>query len=168
FQMTGLDIQASHILEVACIITNKDLKVIGNEINIVIHQPNEILDNMNDWCINHHGKTKLTDESRFSKTTTQEAEKIILNHLQMHIERGVCPLAGSSVYMDRIFLYKHMPAVNDYLHYRLIDTSTIKELITRWNLDCPTFTKKSNHRALSDIKESIKELQHYRKYVFHL
>ncbi|XP_076653203.1 putative oligoribonuclease isoform X1 [Halictus rubicundus] len=167
-EMTGLDVETSHIMEVACIVTDKNLNVIGNELNIVIHQPDDVLDHMNDWCQTHHKKTGLTDESRLSKTSVREAEKIVLNHLQKHVEIRSCPLAGSSVYMDRMFLYKYMPSVNNYLHYRLIDTSTIKELIIRWNLDIPAFTKSAEHRALRDIKESIKELEHYRKNLFHL
>ncbi|XP_076383390.1 oligoribonuclease [Megalopta genalis] len=167
-EMTGLHVETSHIMEVACIITDKNLNVIGDEVNIVIHQPDEILDNMNDWCMKHHKETGLTDESRLSKTSVRNAEKVLLNHLQKHVKIGSCPLAGSSVYMDRMFLYKYMPSVNNYLHYRLIDTSTLKELIVRWNLNVPEFTKSAEHRALSDIKESIKELEYYKKNLFNL
>ncbi|XP_078043868.1 oligoribonuclease isoform X1 [Augochlora pura] len=167
-EMTGLHVETSHIMEVACIITDKNLNIIGDELNLVINQPDEILENMNDWCMKHHKETGLTDESRLSKINVRNAEKILLNHLQKYVEIGSCPLAGSSVYMDRMFLYKYMPSVNNYLHYRLIDTSTLKELILRWNLDVPKFTKSAEHRALADIKESIKELEHYKKHLFHL
>ncbi|XP_078043869.1 putative oligoribonuclease isoform X2 [Augochlora pura] len=132
-EMTGLHVETSHIMEVACIITDKNLNIIGDELNLVINQPDEILENMNDWCMKHHKETGLTDESRLSKINVRNAEKILLNHLQ-----------------------------------KLIDTSTLKELILRWNLDVPKFTKSAEHRALADIKESIKELEHYKKHLFHL
>ncbi|XP_054006837.1 probable oligoribonuclease [Hylaeus anthracinus] len=167
-EMTGIDVNTNHILEVACLITNKNLEVVSTDLNIVIHQPDEILENMTQWCIKNHTKTGLIAESRLSKTTVQDAEQIILAHLKAHVREGICPLAGSSVYMDRMFLYKYMPDVNNYLHYRLIDTSTIKELITRWDLNIPKLKKDHAHRALSDIKESIQELEYYKKHLFNL
>nr|XP_031842038.1 uncharacterized protein LOC116431141 [Nomia melanderi] len=166
-EMTGLDVQTCRIMEVACVVTDKDLNIVGNELNIVIHQPNTILDNMNKWNTQQHESTGLINESRLSKITIQDAEKILLNHLKTYVEEGVSPLAGSSVYMDRIFLQKYMPTVDNYLHYRLIDTSTIKELIKIWNLNIPMFKKGHRHRALADIKESIQELEYYKKNLFH-
>ncbi|XP_076751139.1 putative oligoribonuclease [Xylocopa sonorina] len=165
-EMSGLDVNTSQILEIACLITDRNLKVVCNELNIVVHQPDEVLNNMNDWCLATHQKTGLTNESRLSRITIQDAEQIIIKYLKTHVEEGTCPLAGSSVYMDRMFLYKYMPSVNNYLHYRIIDTSTIKELIKRWNTNVPTLEKVYKHRALSDIKESIKELEHYKKHIF--
>ncbi|XP_043252406.1 oligoribonuclease-like [Colletes gigas] len=167
-EMTGLDLETCHILEIACLITNKDLKIISKDLNIVIHQPNEILENMNDWCVQNHEKTGLITESRLSKTTVQDAEQIVLKYLQSYIEEGTSPLAGSSVYMDRIFLSKYMPSVNNYLNYKIIDTTTLRELILMWNLNVPELKKMHCHRALSDIKESIKQLEHYKKYLFNL
>ncbi|XP_076391958.1 putative oligoribonuclease isoform X3 [Megachile rotundata] len=165
-EMTGLDINTDYILEIACLITDKNLQVISKDLNIVVHQPDEILNNMNDWCLQTHKKTGLIDASRSSKITIQDAEQAILEFLKLHVEEKTCPLAGSSVYMDRIFLYKYMPLVNDYLHYRIIDTTTIKELIRRWNTDIPALNKEHDHRALSDIKESIKELELYKTHIF--
>ncbi|XP_076177847.1 putative oligoribonuclease isoform X2 [Ptiloglossa arizonensis] len=163
--MTGLDIQKSHILEVACLITNTDLEVISKDLNIVIHQSDEILANMNDWSMECHEATGLTNESRSSKITIQDAEQILLKYLKVHTEE-MSPLAGNSVYLDRMFLCIHMPAVHNYLHHRVIDPSTIKQLITCWNLNVPAFKKEHHHRALSDIKESIQELKYYKKYLF--
>ncbi|XP_017795910.1 PREDICTED: probable oligoribonuclease [Habropoda laboriosa] len=167
-EMSGLDVNTSHILEIACLITNRNLDIISEDLNIVIHQPDEILDNMNDWCLATHHKTGLINESRLSQTTIQDAENIVLKYLKTYVEEKACPLAGSSVYMDRMFLYKYMPLINNYVHYRIIDTSTIKELIKRWNTNVPVLQKRCDHRALLDIKESIRELKCYKKYVFDL
>ncbi|CAK9806595.1 Probable oligoribonuclease [Anthophora quadrimaculata] len=167
-EMTGLDISTSHILEVACLITDRNLKVISEDLNIVIHQSDEILDNMNDWCLINHKKTGLIDESRLSQITTNDAEEIVLKYLKRYTEEKACPLAGSSVYVDRMFLCKYMPLINNYLNYRIIDTSTIKELIKRWNTNVPVLQKRHDHRALLDIKESIRELKCYKQYIFDL
>ncbi|XP_029037895.1 oligoribonuclease-like isoform X1 [Osmia bicornis bicornis] len=171
-EMTGLDVHTDHVLEVACLITDKNLKVISTDLNIVIHQPDEVLENMNDWCLLNHKKyyhyfqTGLINESRLSKITIHDAEQAVLEFLKLYIKEKTCPLAGSSVYMDRMFLHKYMPLVDNYLHYRIIDTSTIKELIKRWNTNVPTLIKEHNHRALSDIIESIRELEYYKKHIF--
>lgn len=165
-EMTGLDVNTCHILEIACLITDKNLNIVSEELNIVVHQPDDVLDNMNEWCLSTHKKTGLIDESKSSKIMLQDAEQLVLKYLDTYVEKGICPLAGNSVYVDRMFLYKHMPLVNDYLHYRIIDTSTIKELIMKWNLDVPPFPKQHKHRALPDIVESIKELEHYKKHLF--
>ncbi|KAL0132746.1 hypothetical protein PUN28_000466 [Cardiocondyla obscurior] len=167
-EMTGLDVNVHHILEIACIITDKKLNVVSNELNIVIHQSDTILENMNDWCKVNHLKTGLIEESRSSKISLEEAEKMVLQLLKKHIPEKSCPLAGNSVYMDRFFLYKYMPLVNEYLHYRIIDVSTIKEIARRWNVYVHNSLprKKLNHRALDDIKESINEMKHYKKTFF--
>ncbi|XP_029156415.1 probable oligoribonuclease [Nylanderia fulva] len=169
-EMTGLDIEKDHILEIACIVTDKTLKVISEELNIIIHQSSTILDNMNAWSKKQHKISGLTEKSYLSTISLKDAEKMVLNFLQEYIPKGVCPLAGNSVYMDRFFLYKYMPLVNDYLHYRIIDVSTIKEIVRRWNPSVYKSVPKKelNHRALDDIKESIKELAHYQKYIFEL
>ncbi|KAK9295020.1 hypothetical protein QLX08_010553 [Tetragonisca angustula] len=142
-EMSGLDVSTSQVLEIACLITDKNLKLVSKDFNVVVHQPDEILNNMNDWCLKIHQKTGLIDESRLSKTTIQDAEQIVLKYLKTYIKEVTCPLAGNSVYMDRIFLYKHMPLINNYLHYRTIDISTIKELVKRWNINIPTLEKKT-------------------------
>ncbi|KAK2582962.1 hypothetical protein KPH14_009018 [Odynerus spinipes] len=167
-EMTGLDIETCHILEITCLITNSDLKIISDTLNIVINQPNSILNNMHGWCKEQHTKTKLIDDVRNSKISLKDAEQTVLKYLQDHVPQGKCPLAGNTIYMDRLFLCKYMPLVNDYLHYRIIDISTIKELVRRWNPQIYDSAppKKHSHRATLDIIESIKELDYYKKYMF--
>ncbi|KYN09727.1 putative oligoribonuclease [Trachymyrmex cornetzi] len=167
-EMTGLDVDKDHILEIACVVTDKKLNIVSEELNIVIHQSDAILENMNDWCKETHTKTGLVENSRSSTISLEEAEKTVLDFLKKHIHERSCPLAGSSVYMDRFFLYKNMPLVNNYLHYRIIDVSTIKEIARRWNPNVYNSMpkKRVNHRALDDIKESINELKHYKKHFF--
>ncbi|KAL2742159.1 hypothetical protein V1477_009788 [Vespula maculifrons] len=167
-EMTGLDIEICHILEISCVITDSDLKIINEPLNIVINQSDSILDNMNDWCKEHHKKTKLIEDVRNSKISLKDAEQTVLTFLKKYIPRGKCPLAGNSVYMDRLFLNKYMPLVNDYLHYRIIDVSTIKELARRWNPQIYNSIppKTSKHRATSDIIESIQELIYYKNHIF--
>ncbi|XP_076245120.1 putative oligoribonuclease isoform X3 [Calliopsis andreniformis] len=167
-EMTGLNINTSHILEVACVITDNNLSIVSEELDLVIHQPDEILENMEKWSMQNHKRTGLTDASRQSIFTIQDAEQILLKYLQNYVKEGTCPLAGSSVYVDRMFLQKYMQTVDNYLHYRIIDTSTIQELVKRWKLDIPKISKCHDHRALSDIKESIRQLEHYRVHLFNL
>ncbi|XP_071575025.1 oligoribonuclease-like isoform X2 [Temnothorax nylanderi] len=167
-EMTGLEVDKHHILEIACIVTDKKLKIVSEELNIVIHQPDTILENMNEWCKENHTKTGLIENSRSSTVSLEEAEKTVLDLLKKYIPQGSCPLAGNSVYIDRLFLHKYMPLVNNYLHYRIIDVSTIKEIARRWNPNVYNSApkKKLNHRALDDIKESINELRHYKNHFF--
>ncbi|TGZ46349.1 probable oligoribonuclease isoform X2 [Temnothorax longispinosus] len=167
-EMTGLEVDKHHILEIACIVTDKKLKIVSEELNIVIHQPDTILENMNEWCKENHTKTGLIENSRSSTVSLEEAEKTVLDLLKKHIPQGSCPLAGNSVYIDRLFLHKYMPLVNNYLHYRIIDVSTIKEIARRWNPNVYNSApkKKLNHRALDDIKESINELRYYKNHFF--
>lgn len=167
-ELTSLDVTAGCILEVSCLITDSNLNIIAEGPDLVIHQPDDILKSMNEWCIKHHGMSGLTDASRNSKITTEEAEQQILNFLKIYIPPGKCPVAGNSVYMDRLFMQRYLPEVDKYLHYRIVDVSTIKELCRRW---CPTVFAKTprkilRHRSLSDIKESIKELDYYQSSFF--
>ncbi|KAG5307922.1 ORN oligoribonuclease, partial [Acromyrmex insinuator] len=167
-EMTGLEVETCHILEVACFITDEQLELASDYLNIVVHQPDKVLENMSDWCKVQHKKSGLIDECRLSKTTLEEAQQRTLNFLENHVPKGACPLAGNSVYMDRIFLKKYMPLIDNYLHYRIIDISTIKDLARRWQ---PTISKAAPkkqhcHRAEHDIKDSLNELRYYRKYLF--
>ncbi|XP_064423499.1 oligoribonuclease, mitochondrial-like [Latimeria chalumnae] len=166
-EMTGLDIERDHIIEMACIITDSDLNVLAEGPSLIINQPDELLDNMSDWCKEHHGKSGLTQAVRESKISLQQAEYEFLSFVRQHTPPGLCPLAGNSVQADKKFLEKYMPQFMRHLHYRIIDVSTIKELSRRWYPEeyeaAPK--KKASHRAL-DIQESIKELQFYRKSIF--
>ncbi|KAG0774710.1 hypothetical protein G6F22_013851 [Rhizopus arrhizus] len=166
-EMTGLDIKEDHLIEIAVLITDGDLNIVAKGPELVIYQPKEIMDSMNEWCTEHHGKSGLTQKVLESKITTKEAERQVFEFLQQHIPKGVAPLAGNSVHADKVFLNKEMPSIVDYLHYRIVDVSTVKELAKRWYPNIASkVVKKSTHRALDDIIESIEELKYYQKHVF--
>ena len=167
-EMTGLDSNKDEIIEIACIITDSDLGVVAVGPNIVINVRDEVLEGMDDWCKEHHGKSGLTNAVRESKVTVRDAEAQMLEFVQAHTPPKACPIAGNSVHMDKVFLNKYMPKFANHLHYRIVDVSTVKELCKRWY---PTVMRKAPrkleaHRALDDIKESIKEMQFYRKNIF--
>ncbi|GIL64900.1 hypothetical protein Vafri_18738 [Volvox africanus] len=167
-EMTGLDVERDTIIEVACIITDGDLsnEVLGPD--TAIHADDSVLDAMNEWCKEHHGKSGLTQRVRESRVTMAEAEEALLAFISEHTCENMAQLAGSSVHVDRMFMLKHMPRVVAYLNYRIVDVSSIKELARRWfpkaYRSAPR--KKLAHTALSDIRESIEELRYYRKAVF--
>ncbi|XP_065169820.1 oligoribonuclease, mitochondrial-like [Atheta coriaria] len=167
-EMTGLDIERDTILEIACIITDSKLNIVAEGPNLIINTPEDKLNAMNEWCINQHGKTGLTEAAKNSSISLQQAEDNIMDFVQSHVMKSHSPLAGNSVYMDRLFLKKYMPKLDDYLHYRIIDTSTVKELCRRWNKEMyKTAPKKEySHRALNDIRESISELKFYKENFF--
>ncbi|CAN9501496.1 unnamed protein product [Ophioblennius macclurei] len=167
-EMTGLDIDKDQIIEMACIITDGDLNVLAEGPNLIIKQPDELLDGMSDWCKEHHGNSGLIQAVRDSKIDLHQAEYEFLSFVRQHTPPGQCPLAGNSVHADKKFLDKYMPQFMYHLHYRIIDVSTIKELSRRWFPDEHRMAphKKSSHRALDDIRESIKELQYYKASIF--
>ncbi|XP_016853624.2 oligoribonuclease, mitochondrial isoform X1 [Anolis carolinensis] len=167
-EMTGLDIERDHILEMACLVTDADLNLVAEGPNLIIHQPDEVLEGMSEWCKEHHGKSGLTRAVRESAVSLCEAELEFLSFVRQQTPPGLCPLAGNSVHADRRFLEKHMPQFLRHLHYRIVDVSTVKELCRRWFPEeyASAPRKAASHRALEDIKESIKELQFYRKAVF--
>ncbi|XP_058461742.1 oligoribonuclease [Malaya genurostris] len=167
-EMSGLDVENDRILEIACTITNKNLECLEPGLNFVIHQPEAILQSMNDWCKQNHGKTGLTQAVRDSKISLAEAEQTVLELVRKHCPEKACPLAGNSVYMDRMFLNRYMPRLNEFLHYRVVDVSSIKELCKRWNgaIFSRVPSKQLSHRALEDIQESIEELKYYKQHMF--
>ncbi|KAG0172038.1 Oligoribonuclease, mitochondrial [Apophysomyces sp. BC1015] len=125
------------------------------------------MDSMNDWCKQHHGASGLTQAVLDSHVTMTDAQDQVLEFIQRHIPSGVAPLAGNSVHADKRFLEKEMPRIVDYLHYRIVDVSTVKELAKRWYPDVAAgVVKKNGHRALDDIKESIEELRYYQRHLF--
>ncbi|XP_058050358.1 oligoribonuclease, mitochondrial isoform X2 [Ahaetulla prasina] len=136
--------------------------------NLIINQPDELLDGMSDWCKEHHGKSGLTKAVKESTISLRQAEYEFLSFIRQQTPPGLCPLAGNSVHADKKFLDKYMPQFMKHLHYRIIDVSTVKELCRRWYPeDYEIAPKKSaSHRALDDIRESIKELQFYRNNIF--
>ncbi|KAG2440451.1 hypothetical protein HYH02_010333 [Chlamydomonas schloesseri] len=167
-EMTGLDIEKDTIIEVAVIITDGDLERSVQGPATAIHHSDEVLGAMNEWCIQHHGASGLTQRCRDSKVDMAAAEQMVLDFITEHTEEGAAQLAGNSVHVDRMFLLKHMPRVVAHLSYRIVDVSSIKELARRW---FPKTYRKAPrkalaHTALSDIKESIEELKYYRKAVF--
>jgi oligoribonuclease len=165
-EMTGLEPDSDSVLEIATLVTNSNLEVLAEGPDIVVHQPDEILDNMGDWCREHHGRSGLTEAARRSTTSVAEAEAQTLAFLQRHCEPGKSPLCGNSIGQDRRFIYRHMPALAQFLHYRSVDVTTIKELARRWYSPLASVPKSETHRALDDIRESLEELRHYRVSVF--
>jgi len=165
-EMTGLDPKEDTILEIATVITDGNLKVIAEGPNIVIHQPDDILDGMNDWCKQHHADSGLSDRVRASNVSLAAAEAQTLDFIRQYVPEGKSPLCGNSIHQDRRFLVAYMPKLEAYLHYRNLDVSTVKELVRRWYPALEMPAKKEEHLALADTLESIDELRFYRKYVF--
>lgn len=165
-EMSGLDPESCRILEIASIVTDADLEVLAEGPDLVVHQPDAVLASMDEWCTRHHGESGLTEQVRASTIGVEEAERQTLAFLERHTERGLSPLCGNSVYQDRRFIARYMPELDRFLHYRLVDVSTLKELARRWYPDLKPRPKRESHRALEDIRESIEELRHYRENVF--
>jgi len=166
-EMTGLDPDENVIIEMATLLTDSQLEVIAEGPVFAIHQPESELAKMDDWNVNQHGSSGLTARVRASSIDTAAAEAETLAFLRQYLESGMSPLCGNSICQDRRFLARHMPALNAFLHYRMIDVSTVKELARRWYpaaLD--GFSKQGVHLALEDIRDSIAELKHYREQVF--
>ena len=164
--MSGLDPDTCHILEIATIVTDAELNVVAEGPDLVVHQPEPVLEAMDEWCTKHHGESGLTEQVRASTLSVAEAEAQTLAFLQEHTERRASPLCGNSIWQDRRFIAKYMPALDAHLHYRLVDVSTIKELARRWYPTLEAPPKAESHRALGDIRESIAELAFYRTQLF--
>ena len=166
-EMTGLDPDRHAICEIATIITNSDLETIAEGPCLVIHLDEETLEKMDPWCVEHHGKSGLTAKIKASEIANDDAERQTLAFLKEHVAEGKAPLCGNSIWQDRRFLERYMPTLEAYLHYRMIDVSSIKECVKRWysNKYLPP-PKNNTHRALDDIYESIEELKYYREKIF--
>lgn len=167
-EMTGLDLTADALIEVAALVTDFDLNVLGEGIDLVIKPPAEALEQMNDFVREMHEKSGLLHELDFG-ITEAEAEERVLAYIREHCpDNSRPPLAGNTVATDRAFLARDMPHLESFLHYRIVDVSSIKELSRRWfpraYFQAPA--KRGNHRALADIQESIEELRYYREAVF--
>jgi len=165
-EMTGLNPDRGGILEIASLITDESLRILEEGPNLAIRHPDPVLDDMEEWSAVHHRESGLYDRVLASTHDTPMAEQATLAFLKTHCEAGASPLCGNSVWQDRRFLIRHMPELEAFLHYRNIDVSTIKELVRLWYPDLPPFRKENAHLALSDIRESVRELAHYRKHVF--
>lgn len=165
-EMTGLDPERDRILEIAVILTNKELETIAQGPQVVIHCPLESLSAMDGWNRKHHRKSGLWDEAIASTITLAEAEERSVAFIRKYSSRKLI-LAGNSIWQDRRFIIRHMPALNRCLHYRMIDVSSIKQLYAMWYPNHDPYEKKGHcHRALADIEESIAELCFYRQYLF--
>ncbi|MBI5242509.1 MAG: oligoribonuclease [Elusimicrobia bacterium] len=163
-EMTGLDPETDLILEIATVITDSQLNILAEGPVIAIHQPPEALENMHPWCVEHHGASGLTRRVEQSLTTVEQAERATLDFLKQWCSEKASPLCGNSIHQDRRFLAKHMPKLNAYLHYRIVDVSSFKEMIERWYPEeAARPQKQQSHLALDDIRESIAELADYRR-----
>jgi len=167
-EMTGLDLGADALIEVAALVTDFDLNVLGEGVDVIIKPSEESLDQMVEFVRSMHEKSGLLDELA-SGTTLADAEEQVLAYIKEHCPDGSRPpLAGNTVATDRAFLARDMQALESFLHYRIVDVSSIKELSRRWypRAYFAAPTKRGNHRALADIQESIEELRYYREAVF--
>ena len=167
-EMTGLCPEKDNILEIASLVTDNQLNTIAQGPSIIVHQPEDALRCMSDWVLKQHTATGLVDAVQKSTITVAQAEQEMLAFLNTYCKPGTSPLCGNSVWQDRNFIRLSMPKLNSFLHYRIIDVTSIKEMVKRWYPDNPyaEFKKQDSHRALDDIKESVAELAHYRKHFF--
>ncbi len=166
-EMTGLDLGADALIEVACIVTDSNLNEVDSGHTVVIKPPQAALDQMGDFVRNMHVESGLLEELA-SGTTLDEAQRQVLDYVKSHVNEGTrAPLCGSSVYVDRGFLARDMPEFDAFLHYRVLDVSSFKEVIRRWypKVYYSSPDKHGGHRALADILESIAELRYYREAV---
>ncbi|MCJ8320140.1 MAG: oligoribonuclease [Colwellia sp.] len=168
-EMTGLEPKVDVILEMATIITDSELNILAEGPVFAIYQTDEVLDNMNDWCIEHHGKSGLTQRCRDSKTKLTTAMNETIKFVEQYVPKGKSPMCGNSIGQDRRFINKYMPEYEDFFHYRNLDVSTIKELARRWKPEVlEKVVKTGAHLALDDIRESISELKVYQQHFFKL
>jgi oligoribonuclease len=162
-EMSGLVPERDRILEVAMVVTDADLNTVAEAPVFVVHQPDEVLEAMDSWNRSTHGKSGLVDKVRASTFTEAEVERRLVEFLKPIVAERLAPLCGNTVHQDRRFMARYMPAFDAYLHYRIIDVSTLKELAKRWNPQVlQGVAKEGRHEALADVHESIEELRHYR------
>lgn len=164
-EMTGLDPERERIIEMAMIITDNNLETVAESPVWVVHQPEPVLDAMDEWNKNTHGKSGLIERVRASTLDEAAVEAAALAFLQLYIPKRISPMCGNSIGQDRRFMVRYMPALEGWFHYRNVDVSTLKELCRRWKPDVAKgFEKESAHTALADIRESIEELKYYRQH----
>lgn len=166
-EMTGLDPDKDVIIEIATLVTDANLNLLAEGPVFAVHQSDEILNGMDEWNTNQHGKSGLTQRVRESKINAAQAEAETIAFLQNWVAKGKSPICGNSICQDRRFLVRGMPKLENYFHYRNLDVSTIKELARRWKPEVLAGVKKSGaHLAMDDIKDSVAELKHYRDVFF--
>ncbi|BBX01523.1 oligoribonuclease [Mycolicibacterium moriokaense] len=168
-EMTGLDLSKDRLIEIAVLVTDADLNILGDGIDVVIHADDEALSSMIDVVKDMHNRSGLTEEVRASTVDVAAAEELVLDYIRTHVKQAkTAPLAGNSIATDRGFIARDMPKLDEFLHYRMIDVSSIKELCRRWypRIYFGQPEKGLAHRALADIHESIRELKYYRQTAF--
>jgi oligoribonuclease len=168
-EMTGLDPKKCTILEIGILITDNELNILAEGPSIAVHHSEKVLRGMESWSRHHHKKSGLTGECRKSTVSLKKAETLVLDFVKEYCKEKTAPLCGNTIWQDRRFLVKYMPRLEAYLHYRVIDVSSIKELVRRWYSD-NSFKmpreKRQTHRVMDDIRESVEELRFYRGKVF--
>src|SRR5688572_21511681 len=168
-EMSGLDPDADKVLEVALIVTDSQLNTVAEGPVMVVHQPDAVLDRMDDWNKSTHAKSGLIEKVKASTLSEGQVEAQMIAFLSQHVPSGISPMCGNSVHQDRRFLSRHMPALEAYFLYRNLDVSTLKELAKRWKPEIMAgLTKHGKHEALADIYESIAELKYYREHFLKL
>lgn len=165
-EMTGLSPERDVIIEIATVVTDADLNVLAEGPALAIHQCDAVLAGMDEWNTRQHGGSGLTERVRSSAVTTRAAEQATLDFLSAWVPPGKSPMCGNTICQDRRFLARHMPRLESFFMYRNLDVSTLKELARRWHPEVfAGFSKNSSHLALDDIRDSIAELQYYRKHL---
>lgn len=168
-EMTGLDPEQDYVIEIATVVTDNNLEILAEGPVLAIHQPDTILNAMDEWNTKHHGKSGLTERVKQSKITEEKAQTETIEFLMQYVPCGKSPMCGNTIYQDRKFLSKWMPKLEQYFHYRNLDVSTIKILAKHWRPGIMKgFKKKSKHIALEDIRDSIAELCYYRDHFLDL
>ena len=166
-EMTGLDTATDEIIEIATIVTDRNLNEIAEGPVLALHQPEAVLQGMDEWNTRHHRESGLSARVLASALGVAEAEQQTLDFLRQHVEEGASPMCGNSICQDRRFLARQMPALESFFHYRNLDVTSLKILAQLWAPDIAKgFNKESSHRALSDIRDSIAELRYYRQTLF--
>ncbi|MFB0826442.1 oligoribonuclease [Chromobacterium violaceum] len=164
-EMTGLNPDQDRIIEVAMIVTDSNLNVLAESPVLVIHQTDAILDGMDDWNKNTHGKSGLIEKVKNSTVSEAEAEQLLLEFMMQHVPERATPMCGNTIHQDRRFMARWMPKLEAYFHYRNLDVSTLKELCKRWRPEIAKgVVKRGKHEALADILESIEEMRYYREH----
>lgn len=164
-EMTGLDTVNDTIIEIATLVTDKDLNTLAEGPILAIHQSDEVLDGMDEWNTHQHGQSGLIDRVRSSQVSAAQAQQLTVDFLRDWVPSGKSPMSGNSICQDRRFMAREMPELESYFHYRNLDVSSIKELIVRWRPELlKGFNKKGSHLAMDDIHDSIAELKYYREH----
>jgi oligoribonuclease len=164
-EMSGLDPDTDRVLEVALVVTDKDLNLVEEGPVLVVHQPDAVLDAMDNWNRSTHAKSGLVDKVKASTLSESDTEARMIEFMKQHVGERKSPMCGNSICQDRRFMARHLPKLEAYFHYRNLDVSTLKELAARWRPELKEGFKKANsHTALADIQESIEELRYYREH----